>query len=326
MILSVVSALTLAGCSSGPISRTPAPTQATAVPDTTAPTLPTVMPSASPAPISVSSIMGTTAPTPPPGTIWVRVSDPGASFSFEVPSNWANAAVYPWEEGGTNIGVLLAAGPDPSKIGSDFSVPGIAIGVSSNAGGLVPLALVQEDDYSSTCTATAAQSAAEPGVVAAYRTWESCGPAGTAFLLLMGIVPSGSTGLIGVVFQGASEADLAYVEHILGSLAAEGGAGSTPGPIDTGQPAGPYDITMDICQNQHGQGVAEGVITNQDAVAHSFRIVVWFYDPNHLLLNTTDSFESPSLPPGQGYRWQAVVPSGLPSVDVTCEIHEVQMR
>jgi hypothetical protein len=325
VILPVASALMLAGCSSG-LSAPPATTQPTAAADTPAPTPAAVTPSATPASISVSSSRGTTEPTPPPGTIWVRVSDPGAAFTFEVPSNWANVAVSPWEEGGTNVGVLLVAGPDPSKIGSDFSVPGIAIGLSANAAGLTPLALVQEDDYSSACTATAAQSAAEPGAVAAYRTWESCGPSRIAFLLLMGIVPQGSTGLVGVVFQGASEADQAYLEHILGSLAAEGGAVSTPVPIGTGQPGQPYSLSMDICQNQHGQGVAEGNITNQDAVAHTFRVIVDFYDfSGTTLLNDAGSYDL-AVDPGTTRRWQAIVSSGLPSGEITCKVKEVQMR
>ena len=101
-------------------------------------------------------------------------------------------------------------------------------------------------------------------------------------------------------------------------------AGSSP-EGSTANPVGPgpvLTITMDICQNQHGQGVAEGLIRNNDSVIHAYRVVVAFSDPEGILLTTTDGL-TPETPPGITARWQAVVPSGLPSVSVACQVTNV---
>jgi hypothetical protein len=319
------------GCSAQPAGEprgplpTPTPVTATATPNSA-----TVAPIATP-PLSIGDITGQALPTPPPDTVWVRVADPSAPVTYEVPSTYGYSAVFPWQENGTEMGVLLAAGANPSQIGTDFSAPGVLIGASANPIGMTPMTLVTEDDYSDRCTATAAQAGAEPNVTSAFRTWESCGASRTGYLMLLGIVPQDGRGLIGIVLQGASDADLAYVQHIVESLKATGGTGETPAPGATPQPVGtpasgqPYTITMDICQNQHGQGIAEGELTNSDSVPHTYRILVEFWQQGaNTKLNDTRSFAY-NLDPGVTQRWQAVVPSGLPSVDVECRVKAVEV-
>lgn len=312
--------------------RVPLPTPTPGATATIAATQAAVTPAPTQAAISVGGITGQALPTPPPDTTWVLVSDPGAPITYEVPSHYGYSAIFPWQENGNvDMGVLLAAGTNPSGIGTDFSAPGVLIGISANPIGMTPMTLVTEDDYSERCTAAAAQAGAEPNVTSAYRIWESCGTAKTGYLMLLGIVPQDGRGLIGMVLQGASDADLAYVQHIVESLKATGGTGETPAPGDTPAPVGtpasgqPYTITMDICQNQHGQGVAEGELTNSDSVPHTYRILVEFWQQGaNTKLNDTRSYAY-NLDPGVTQRWQAVVPSGLPSVDVECRVKAVEV-
>lgn len=272
---------------------------------------------------SISSILGTSH-TPPASTSWTRISDPAAPFSYEVPSSWTGHAAYPWEDGGQAIGTVLVAGPEPSKLATDFTVPGIAIGLSANPGGSTAHEVVEADDsYAGTCSGSPIEDATDLGATASYRLWESCA-GGTGYLLVMTIVPSDGQGLVAIIFQGVTEADLGYLDHIVGSLQAELAA-VTPGPTAGAPvPGQPYTISMDICQNQHGQGVAEGLIRNDDALVHSFRIVVAFSDPNNVLLNDTWG-TTPDVPPGITARWQAMVPSGLPAVTVRCQITRVEL-
>ncbi len=274
--------------------------------------------------LSIAAILGTTA-DPPPATTWRRVSDPGAAFTYEVPAAWTASAAYPWVDGEATVGTVLAAGPDLTKLASDFTVPGVAIGLSANPGDLTPRQAVEADaSYDNVCTAGEIQDAAEPAMTAAFQLWDACG-GGSGFLLVMAIAPVEGGGLIAVIFQGAEAADLGYLEHIVGSLAAgEPVVPPTPAPSQGSVPDQPYTISMTTCLNQHGQGVSEGLIRNDDARIHVFRIEVWFFDLNGVLLNTTD-WTTTEIPPGVTARWQADVPSGLPAVEVQCQLREVEV-
>jgi hypothetical protein len=181
--------------------------------------------------LSVSSLLGLT-PGEPQGTRWIQVIDAGAPFTFQVPSSWTGHVASPWREGASEIGTVLAAGPDPTKLATDFSVPGVAIGVSANESGRTAHQVVEADTaYVGTCTPSAIEDAVEAGISASFRVWESCA-GGSAYLLIMAIVPAGGDGLIAIAFQGVTEGDLGYLEHIVGSLQATGAAAS-PGPTPT---------------------------------------------------------------------------------------------
>lgn len=283
----------------------------------------TVAPGAGIGGLDVGALLGTTAQPPP--TTWIRAIDPGASFSFEVPASWTGHLAYPWEEGGSTIGTVLVAGPDPAKLGTDFSVPGVAIGLSANPSGMSARASVEADQtYAGTCTPGEMQEASEAGASLAYRLWEACN-GGQAYVLILAVVPGDGKGLVGVLFQGVDPNELGYLDHILGTIRGEV-APATPGPAASASVSGDtYSITMNLCQNQHGQGVAEGLIRNDDpSLIHTYRIVVAFWDPNGVFLNDT-AWTTSDLGPGVTSRWQATVPSGLPPVSVTCQITAVQV-
>lgn len=319
----VASAVLLAGCGGvGPPSSSPTTPAVITPTPSSVPSTPT--PTSAAIGVSAGSILGS-LPAEPAGTTWVRISDPSAPFTFEVPTAWSATAAGPWEEGGMTIGYVLAGATDASKLGTDFSASGVVIGVSADPMGVTPRAVAEQDDHSSSCTATPTQEVSDPAFQAAYRAWESCGPAGTGFLLAMAIAPADG-GLVGVIFQGATQSDLGYIERVLSSLQPVASLTPTPGQATTPPGThGLYSLTLDLCQNQHGQGVAEGIITNQDAANHAFRVRVRFYDPNGVLLNDADSYATPELRPGESFRWQSVVPSGLPSVNVACEVSQVEI-
>ena len=316
-----------AGCAAGGAPSAPPATAApTPKPTTNATLAPTSAPTDGPAGgMEVDKLLGSVQE--PPGTTWARVSDPGATFSFEVPTTWNQHLTVPWEEGGTSIGTLIAAGPDPSKLGSDLSVPGVGIGVASDPGGRTPRQVVEgEQSYASACTANPIEDGNDGGVAVSAQRWTSCAGGGNAFVA--SLAPADGSGLIGIVFQGTSDAELGYLPHILGSLQANATA-ATPAPAPStdggGQVSGDgYTIKMDYCQNQHGQGVSGGLIRNDTSLVHSYRIVVAFYDPNGVLLNDTWG-TTPNVPAGVTAEWQAVVPSGLPNTEVKCQITGVEL-
>lgn len=290
---------------------------------TSAPPSPTADATDAPGVLSVSSILGERI-GPPPTTSWIRVSDPGVPFTYEVPASWTSHAAYPWQLGDTTIGVVLAAGPDVSTLGADFSVPGVVVGMSANPGGRSPRDAVEAEPVPAGCTSGGVQDASDAGVTAAFDVREGCAN-GTGFLLVLAIVPLDGRGLIEIVFQGTSEADLAYVDRIIASIVATDlTVPATPSPA-LGEPVGGrFSISMTICQNQHGQGVSEGLIRNDDSLTHAYRIEVWFFDVNGVLLNTTD-WTTGEIPPGVTARWQAMVPSGLPAVEVRCTLEKVDL-
>lgn len=278
--------------------------------------------------LSIASILGSSG-MEPPVTTWTRVLEADAAFSYEVPATWTDHVSYPWVDGTETVGTVLAAGPSVAAIGTDFTIPGVAIGLSANPAGLTPRAAVEGDaEYGGVCTPGEVQAASEPTVNAAYQLWEDC-DRGPGFLLVLAIVPIDESGLIAMVFQGTRTEDLGYLEHILGSLAERVPVStSPPGPTSAPTPGSvagqPYAISMTVCLNQHGQGVSEGLIRNDDRLIHVFRIEVWFFDLNGVLLNTTD-WTTSEIPPGVTARWQAEVPSGLPAVDVQCQLREVEI-
>lgn len=323
-LLALLAVATLAACggaapattqpSSATTPAAPVPTQAA----TAAPPAPSAGPG-----VDVGSLLGGAVGVPA-GTTWIRVSDQGAPFTFEVPATWTDHASGSWDESGATIGVVLAAGPATSKLGTDFSVPGIAIGLAADAGGRTPRQVVERDNaYGGACTPGPVQDASQAAATTAYQLW-ACGASG-GLLLVMAIASPGDPGLIEIVFQGTSEADLGYLQHIIGSLAGAAPQATTAPAASGGSVSGPtYTISMSICQNQHGQGVAEGLIRNDTALVHTYRIVVAFSDPNGVFLNDT-AWTTSDLQPGVTARWQAVVPSGLPAVSVSCQITAVEL-
>lgn len=233
-------------------------------------------------------------------------------------------AAYPWQEGSATIGLALAAGPDLGKLSVDFSVPGIVVGVSGGTAGTTPRQIVEGGgSFDSACTASPAQEVVEAGTTVAYQLWTSCG-GGAGVLLVMAIAAAGQPGLLGIVYQGTGENDLGYLDHIVDSLEATP-VQATAAPATPGSVSGPtYSISMEFCQNQHGQGVSGGLIRNDDTVIHTYRIVVAFTDPNGVFLNDT-GWTTSDLQPGVTARWQATVPSGLPNVTVSCTITRVEL-
>jgi len=140
------------------------------------------------------------------------------------------------------------------------------------------------------------------------------------------------------LWEGYDEwAHFAYIQHIVGSLQSTVGTAATPGPdetagdgatppVETPAPGQVISYTFEYCQNQHGQGIAGGQLTNNDSVPHLVTLIVEFYQIDTTkMLNDTRSYEY-DMPAGQSREWQAVVSSGLPSVDVSCKVREIQVR
>jgi hypothetical protein len=320
LVLAAITVVSACG-GSGPGVATQGPPVATAPGATDV--LPALTQTPSGGGLDVGGILGN-VPSIPADTTWIRVSDPNAPFTFEVPSTWTSHKAGTWDESNQTIGTVLAAGPDINKLGSDFSVPGVVIGIAANAAGRTPHGVVEADTSGAgACTPGVVQDAAQQGGAAAYRI-STCGTSG-GLILVMAIASSTDPGIIEILLQGTSQADVGYLQHIIGSLAASSPSATAAPAASSATGAGAtFTITMNICQNQHGQGVAEGLITNTDSRIHVYRIVVAFSDPNGVFLNDT-GWTTSALDPGVTSRWQAEVPSGLPAVPVSCRITAVKL-
>jgi hypothetical protein len=262
----------------------------------------------------------------------MRVSDDGGAFSFEVPSTWAEQRTIPWEEAAVRIGTIVVAGPAVAKVGNDFAVPGVAIGIASSAPGSTPRSVVESDDFSASCTGDPVEEASDAGYTAAFKGWSGCGGNTDAFVLVIAIAPAGSTGLIAVVFQGVGQADLGYLEHIMGSLQATGltvptgPTASEPAPASAVAPPGnsqAFTITIDECFLQAGSVGSIGVIRNNDTTSHAYLIRVRFVDEAGIVYAEAVQ-ETPALAPGEAYRYGTPFQDAHGVTGTTCTVIDVQ--
>lgn len=319
-------------------SGTPTASQApiTPAPGTPAPTTaPTVAPATSAPAVtgpSLQSITGAAPPAVPAGTTWIRIGDDAGAFTFEVPSTWTQHQTVPWaEEDGSSSGSIVVAGPEIGGLGSDFSQPGVAIGVSSNPTGRTARQVVDADNYATVCTGTPAEEENGDGYTAAYRFWSPCGGRDEAFLIVVVIAPAGTQALFAVIFQGSSAADLGYVEHVMGSLQTGGGtptptaAATTPAATTPPGNAQGWTASVTECLSQINDAIAVGIITNVDTRSHGYRVYVRFLDPTGLLIGE-DYWNTPTLDPGQSYEWEVrhLALNGA-KLD-TCNLSEVLVR
>jgi len=329
--------LLLAGCggagapgvplaSRQPDPATVAPAQATAAPS---------MPGAAPI---LAGILGGAAAVAPAGTSWIRVSEDGGTFSIEVPAAWTQHQTIPWnEDDGSTSGSIVVAGPQLGTLGSDFTQPAVAVGISRNPNGLTPKAAVSADDFSGACTAQPAEEANDPTYNAAVRMWEQCGGREGASILALVIQPIGGTALLGGVFQSASAADLGYIEHIFGSIqggdtANPPGGSTTPAPVVvppqvTAPPQNSqgYTATIDECLLQMNDAIAIGKVKNTDNRSHAYRVVVRFLDRDGLLLGSSQ-WDVDALDPGQSGRYEVRLMAINGVREVTCQLSEVLIR
>lgn len=296
--------------------------------------------------VSIAEIVGTALPDVPDDTTWIRVGE-DAAFTFEVPSSWTGVRNLPWlEADGSTSGTVILAGPDPEVLGTEFSQPGVAIGVSSNPNGLSPRQVVDAESYDALCSGSPVEDHADPAYLASSRVWTSCGGREEAFLLVLAIAPTDSPGLLGAFFQGVSEADLAYVQHIMGSLRA-GQATETPAtgplltpvpqPLDTLVPAPApitqptegtsrgWTATLDECLLQMNDAIAYGTVTNTDDRSHGYRVYVRFLDATGLLIGE-GYWDTPPVEPDQSARYEVRLLAVNGVTEATCLLKEVLVR
>ena len=316
----------LAACSGGPAVTT--------VP-TTAPTAAPPVATATAAPLggatgpSLQTILGSAPPAVPSGTTWTRIGADNGAFTFEVPSTWTAQQTVPWAEAdGSSSGAIVVAGTNVNGMGSDFSAPGVAIGVTANPTGRSAIDIVATTDYSATCTGEPAGTESGTGYSAAYRVWTACGGRADAFLLVVVVNPAGTKALFVVIFQGAAQADLGYVEYIIGSVQAGSGTpGATTAPPAATTPpvnAQGWTVNMEECLLQIGDAIAIGTVTNTDTRDHAYRVVVRFTTPQNLLIGESD-WDTPALAPGQPFRFQIrQLAQGYTAV--TCTVSDVLIR
>jgi hypothetical protein len=234
----------------------------------------------------------------------------------------------PWaEEDGSSSGSIVVAGPSLGGLGSDFSQPGVAIGITANPSGRTARQVVDSDNYATVCTGQPAEEEKGDGYATAYRFWSPCGGRDGAFLIVVVIAPEGTRALFAVIFQGAAEADLAYVERVMGSL--QNGSGTptpTSGTAATPAPgnAQGWAANVEECLLQIGDAIAIGTVTNTDTRDHAYRVIVRFTDRTGLLIGE-NYWDTPALAPGQAFRYQ-IRQLAQGYTEVTCALSEVLIR
>lgn len=323
-------AFVLVACGGGPAPTTQSATQSATITPTS------IVTSAPPsgAPVtgatgpSLQTIIGATPPPIPTGTTWSRIGADNGAYTFEVPSTWTQHQTLPWAEAdGTTSGSIVVAGPAVGGLGTDFTKPGVAIGITTNPGARTPRQVVDADDYSTFCTGAPAADENGAGYAASYRMWNPCGGSEDAFILVIVVAPAGTQALFAVIFQGASQADLGYIEHIIGSLQTGGGTPTATFAAATTPPGNSQGWTANVeeCLSQINDAIAIGTITNVDTRSHSYRVYVRFTDPSNLLVGE-DYWDTPALDPGQSYRYEVRHMALNGVTNFRCTLSEVLIR
>jgi hypothetical protein len=288
-------------------------------------------PDASTGALSLADIIGTTVPAVPAGTSWSSVS--GAGVTFEVPETWETSRTVPWLEGdGSSSGWVVLAGPDVNGLGSDFSLPGVAIGISSNPAGLTPRQVVAAEDYEGSCTPSPIGELGDGSYSASYRIWTACGDSDEAYLVVLAIAQADTPGLVALLLQGTSAADLAFFEHTLNSVQVgpvPGLAGTEATPaVATSPPernSRGWSATLDECLLQMNDAIAYGTVTNTDDRSHGYRVYVRFLDATGLSLGES-YWDTPAVEPGEGARYEVRLLAINGVTEATCIVSEVLVR
>jgi serine protease Do len=157
----------------------------------------------------------------PAGTAYTRfeaVYDSESLVTIQVPIEWDDREAGPWEEYDRIVGSSIIASSDLAGWRSEWGVPGVFVGVSSElaADGVLPADYLGELELAD-CTLAEELHYDDGLYVGEFNVWSDCGGTATMFIDWAALDASASY-LISAQFTVASEADIDAVVHALDSL------------------------------------------------------------------------------------------------------------
>lgn len=149
---------------------------------------------------------------------YLQISDDSGSLTVEVPVEWSDVDGSEWTADGEFIGWSVSAAPDLDAFNSTWTIPGVFFGASISLADYTPAELLSFFDYSGECTLTQQNATYEdPLYTGSYDLWESCGDAGTTYVVVAAKPASGDYVIL-VAIQAVSEADYAVLDQILNTF------------------------------------------------------------------------------------------------------------
>jgi serine protease Do len=150
---------------------------------------------------------------PNSGYEYTTITDESGLLIVEVPTVWTDINGDPWASDGEEIGVAVSAAPDLEGFNTTWTTPGVFFGASSQIEE-TPATLIDNFDYSSSCTYDGRRDYEDPLYTGLYDLWVDCDDQGTLYLILSA-EPDDQSFIILVTVQIVTEADLDALDHIL---------------------------------------------------------------------------------------------------------------
>lgn len=159
---------------------------------------------------------GGTAPTT--YAEYVVVEDDTGAITMSIPAEWSEQQSGRWLVDGTDFGPSVTAAPDIDAWVNGWATPGVFFGASSTLRGQFDVnGILDQSDFSDTCTLDARYDYEDPLYIGAYDVYTDCADAGSTFIQLAAEPADGSFILfLQIVLVG--DADLEALDQILNTF------------------------------------------------------------------------------------------------------------
>ena len=149
---------------------------------------------------------------------YVTVNDDSGALTVEIPAEWSDVDGSAWVDNGETIGAGLRAAPSLDNFYNSWTEPGMIFGASSTlAQSMNEQVLLEEFDYSDSCTKEGRYDYADPLYTGLYEVWSNCGGTDSLYVVVTA-VPEARNYVILVTVQIVSDADLDALDHVLNSF------------------------------------------------------------------------------------------------------------
>ena len=149
---------------------------------------------------------------------YVTVNDDSGALTVEIPAEWSDVDGSAWVDNGETIGAGLRAAPSLDNFFNSWTEPGMIFGASSTlAQSMNEQVLLEEFDYSDSCTKEGRYDYADPLYTGLYEVWSNCGGTDSLYVVVTA-VPEARNYVILVTVQIVSDADLDALDHVLNSF------------------------------------------------------------------------------------------------------------
>jgi serine protease Do len=149
---------------------------------------------------------------------YIEVFDDDGVLVMQVPTTWTDIDGRNWDYDGTIVGSALSASPNLDGFINTWDMPGVFFGASDVLlDEIEPGDLLNQYDFSGTCTYDGTYDYEDAIYVGAYDVWLDCGDSDSLFVILEAY-PPGQEFVVLVQVQIVSDADLDAFDMILATF------------------------------------------------------------------------------------------------------------